>query len=47
MLTSLNHWTAAVESGSRTDELYSDFSKPFDEVQVDKLLIKAIVVGNH
>lgn len=47
VLTSLNDWTAAVERGNRSDVVYFDFSKAFDKVPVDKLLIKMEMAGIH
>lgn len=47
LLTSLNDWSKALEEKKCTDVVYFDFSKAFDKVPLEKLLIKMGAVGIH
>lgn len=47
VLTSLNDWSKAAEEKKHTDVVFFDFSKAFDKVPVNKLIIKMKAVGIH
>ena len=45
LFESLNDWTQNLQNGCQTFVIYVDFSKAFDVVQHDKLLLKLRAVG--
>jgi len=45
LLESLNDWTQNLQDGCQTFVIYVDFSKAFEVVQHDKLLLKLRAVG--
>lgn len=47
VLTSLNEWTKSTEDNRRTDVVYFDFSKAFDNIPVEKLTDKLDVVCRY
>ena len=47
MLTCLEYVTKNVDEGSRVDVIYLDFSKPFDSVPYESLLMKIRSVGTY
>jgi len=45
LLTALNHWTESLEKGTPVDVVYLDFSKAFDSVSHERLLLKLGAYG--
>ena len=47
LLTALNYWTEFLEQGIPVDVIYLDFSKAFDSVSHERLLLKLKAYGIH
>ena len=45
LLKALDEWTEAMESGSQTDTIYTDFQKAFDSVPHERLINKLATFG--
>ena len=47
LFTALNYWTESLEQGVPVDVIYLDFSKAFDSVPHERLLLKLRAHGIH
>ena len=47
LLTALHYWTESLEKGIPVDVLYFDFSKAFDSVPHERLLLKLEACMKH